>query len=169
MTGSSSSMPMENRCAPLIYPANAPVGTFGTGHCGRHAKVDVRCVPVGSRNLDTGGLWLPGVDVAARRRRVLHDNDRFPAVPVTPALERDEEKWNPVLLANHATTQRRAQDDVSMNHHPALVQAYRGPNRVDEHPVIGMIALLADDQMRAALISRLRQRPKHGRDAPLAT
>ena len=37
------------------------------------------------------------------------------------ALERDEEKWNPVFLVNHATTEKLEQDDVSIKHHLALV------------------------------------------------
>ena len=35
-------------------------------------------------------------------------------------LERDEEKWNPVFLANHAIPEKPEQDDVSIKHHPAL-------------------------------------------------
>ena len=37
-----------------------------------------------------------------------------------PALERDEEKWLPVFLINHATTKNPEHDDVSIKHHHAL-------------------------------------------------
>ncbi len=40
--------------------------------------------------------------------------------PVSSRLERDEEKWNPVFLINHATPEKREHDDVSIKHHHAL-------------------------------------------------
>ena len=40
-------------------------------------------------------------------------------------LERDEERWNPVFLANHATTEKSEQDEVSIKHHPALESVWR--------------------------------------------
>ena len=36
------------------------------------------------------------------------------------ALKREEEKWNPVFLYIHATTENLDQDDVSIKHHPEL-------------------------------------------------
>ena len=47
-------------------------------------------------------------------------------IPEAP-LERDEEKWNPALLNDHATTKNRDQDDGSIKHHPDLVWAVAEP------------------------------------------
>ena len=40
--------------------------------------------------------------------------------------ERDEEKWNPVFLNNHATTETPEHDDVSIKRHHALGNIKKG-------------------------------------------
>ena len=50
-------------------------------------------------------------------------------------LERDEEKWNPVFLANHATTEKLEHDEVSIKHHHALERAcVTGLDKLDFGP-----------------------------------
>ena len=65
------------------------------------------------------------------------------------ALGRDEEKWHPVFLTNHATTRNLWHDDVSIKHHHAIVIGTAGLSAVvGSEPVMAM-------QMMQAVISDL--------------
>ncbi len=100
--------------------------------CGLRAPVvPLRVIGIGKDRDEVGGIACCGHGAVAGRIQpgafaAMKDQDRRIARPVGKCgwqmnvIERDEEKWNPVFLVNHATTKKLARDDVSIKHHPAL-------------------------------------------------
>ena len=101
----------------VLRPVRLKVGHYGLSRdliLSPQHGVRVGDVLIRAHHLAQSGR---GAHVARGIRAVTYHHILLPC----HALERDEEKWNPVFLANHATIEKLEHDEVSIKHHHALV------------------------------------------------
>ena len=72
------------------------------------------------------GLMIATILPASLRAEIAAKWPIVPGGTLSTIIERDEEKWNPVFLANHATTEKLEHDEVSIKHHHALATSALG-------------------------------------------